>query len=244
VVWQEKPAIHTSWVKSINMASGASGQNILGSLSSLASSGPSGATADLVNKLLPMVFGGRADQVSSMLSKQAGVSASSMGGLLKMAVPLIIGFLGKLYGNGSLNLSSLAGMLRSEAPNLPKYVPANLLSGGHTNCESHCFRSGRFGGFKKRARPGSFCFGVLGAILLAWLVYWALNAGKVDTQPAMSAAKNAVNNVATTAGNVANSAWAALGEFFKVKLPDGTEPDVPDRLPPAPRLLGRHRDVV
>src|SRR5260370_41603740 len=42
----------------INMVSGSSGQNILGSLSSLASSGPSGGIGDLVNKFLPMVFGG------------------------------------------------------------------------------------------------------------------------------------------------------------------------------------------
>ncbi len=189
----------------INMASGASGQNILGSLSSLASSGPSGATADLVNKFLPMVFGGRSDQVSSTLSRHAGASASSMGGPLKMTVSLIIGLLGKLHSSGSLNLGSLAGMLGSEVPNLQKYVPPNLFSGATQTASSAVSEVRDVTGPKKGA-PWLVLLGVLGAIILAGLGYRALNTGKVNIQPAMSSATNAVKNSATTAGNAANSA--------------------------------------
>jgi outer membrane protein OmpA-like peptidoglycan-associated protein len=156
----------------------------------------------------------------------AGVSSASMSGLLQMAVPLIIGFLGKLNSSGSLSLGSLAGMLRSEAPNLEKYVPANLFSGrGQTASRAASDVAGGPG--LKKSALWFVLLGVLGAILLSWLVYRALNAGNVEPQSTMSTATQAVGNAASTAGHAANSAWAALGELFKVKLPDGTELDVP-----------------
>jgi outer membrane protein OmpA-like peptidoglycan-associated protein len=210
----------------INMASDASGQNLMGNLSSLASSGPSGATADLVNGFLPIVFGGKLDKVSGLLSQEAGVSSSSMSGLLQMAVPLIIGFLGKLNSSGSLSLGSLAGMLRSEVPNLEKYVPANLFSArGQTASRAASDVAGGPG--LKKSALWSVLLGVFGAILLSWLAYRALNTGNVAPQSTMSTATQALGNAASTAGHAANSAWAALGELFKVKLPDGTELDVP-----------------
>jgi outer membrane protein OmpA-like peptidoglycan-associated protein len=47
----------------------------------------------------------------------------------------------------------------------------------------------------------------------------------------MSAPKETVQNAATATtqavGNAANSAWAALGDMIKVKLPDGTELNAP-----------------
>ena len=210
----------------INMASGTSGQSILGNLSSLASDGPSGATAELVNKFLPTVFGGNLNQMTSVLSQKAGVSPSSMSGLLKIAAPLIIGFLGKLHSSGSLSLGSLAGMLRSEAPNLGKYVPTNLFSGASPTA-SRAVSEVVDRQEPKKSALWLVLLGVAAAILLSWLVYRALNAGKVDTQSPMSTAANAVDNAASTGGNVANSAWAALGEFFRVRGPDGTELNIP-----------------
>lgn len=210
----------------INMASDASARNLMGNLSSLASTGPSGATADLVNGFLPVVFGGKLEKVSGLLSQRVGVSSASMGGLLQMAVPLIVGFLGKLNSSGSLSLGSLAGMLRSEAPNLERYVPANLFSGAG-QAASRPISDVAGGPKRKKSAFWFVLLGVLGAILLSWLVYRALNTGQVDTQSTMNPATKAVGDAATTAGQAANSAWAALGELFKVKLPDGTELDVP-----------------
>jgi outer membrane protein OmpA-like peptidoglycan-associated protein len=65
--------------------------------------------------------------------------------------------------------------------------------------------------------------GVLVALLAVWFVYRALQGSKVDTKPVTDAASNAVNS----ASNTANAAWASLGSFFKTKLPDGTELNIP-----------------
>src|SRR6516162_7002024 len=111
----------------IGMLGGGTGQNLLSSLSSIASGGPTGATADLVNRFLPMVFGSQQGQVANAVSQQFGLSASSGTGLLKMAVPLVLAYFGKMQSSGALNASSLGDMLRAAAPSLRSYLPTGLL---------------------------------------------------------------------------------------------------------------------
>jgi OmpA-OmpF porin, OOP family len=210
----------------INMASGTSGQNILGSLSSLASSGPSGAVADLANRFLPLVFARKLDPMSGMLSQKAGVRAASMNVLLRIAAPLVIGFLGKLHSSGCLGVGSLSGMLRGEAPTVEDYAPANLFSAATQRI------SGANLGVEGRLEPKKSALwlvvvGVLAATLLSWLVYRALEGGRLDTRSAKNSATNVGNNPTMAAGSAANAASPALGEFFKLKLPDGAELNVP-----------------
>ena len=47
------------------------------------------------------------------------------------------------------------------------------------------------------------------------------------TNETANTAANAVSGAATTAGNTAQAAWAKLGDMMKVKLPDGSELNVP-----------------
>jgi outer membrane protein OmpA-like peptidoglycan-associated protein len=70
---------------------------------------------------------------------------------------------------------------------------------------------------------------ILGALILAWLLYRALSGAGTPpvVAPAATAASDAASTAVNAAGNVANAAWAALGEMTKVKLPDGTALNVP-----------------
>ena len=49
------------------------------------------------------------------------------------------------------------------------------------------------------------------------------------TNEAANTAANAVRSAATTASNTGQAAWAALGDMMKVRLPDGSELNVPSR---------------
>ena len=55
----------------------------------------------------------------------------------------------------------------------------------------------------------------------------AANAAGDAAKNAANAAGDAAQNAANAAGNAATQAWAALGELFKVKLPNGIELNVP-----------------
>jgi OmpA-OmpF porin, OOP family len=214
----------------LGLVSGSSGQNILGSLSSLGSSGLTGGVSDLTNKFLPMVFGGQQNQVTSLLTQRAGISSSAASGLLQSAVPLVLGFFAKMHASGSLNTSSFANMLTAEGPNLQKFLPTGFLDnlsssasgmGSKVAAAEHAIED------KAKGMNWMAILGVLIALLVVWFVYRALQGSRVDTTRVTTAASDAVNSAANTASNAASSAWAALGSFLKTTLPDGTELNVP-----------------
>jgi OOP family OmpA-OmpF porin len=212
---------------------GGTGQSLLGSLSSIASGGPTGATSELINKFLPMVFGSQQNQVVNAISQQAGLSSASGLGLLKMAVPLVLAYFTKLHNAGSLSASSLGSMLRTEAPQLQSYLPSGLLSSTSSTLGSAASRAEtvvRSGVATATPRPRWLVpAAILGALLLAWLVIRSMS----PRQPVQTAANvtnevaNTANNAMSSAANTATSAWAALGDMMKVKLPDGQEISVP-----------------
>ncbi len=228
----------------VNMVSGSSGQNILGSLSSLGTSGPSGAVGDLVNRFLPMVFGGSQGQVTNLLTQKAGISAASASGLLKTAIPLILGYFAKLHASGSLNLGSLSSLLTAEAPNLSRFIPAGFLSSGAPAVSSTARATVapvEASGIGKGA-GWLVGLGILGALLLAGLVYWALDANKLNVEPQNNAVKPTATAAVNTASDDVQKAWAALGAPSPVKLPDGTELNAP-RLGVENKLLQFIQDV-
>ena len=206
----------------MNLATTANSQNLLGTLSSVASSGPSGGIGDLVNKFLPMLFGSQQSQVANAIGQQAGISASSATGLLKMAAPLVLGFLGRGFANGSLNVGSLAGMLRAEAPGLQSYLPTGLmnsLSAGAGQAVS-AVQSGTTA-VKSGGSRWLVPLAIIGALILIWLFIRSMHPKEV-AENAANTASQAVSSTASAVGNAATQGWAALGEIVQVNLPDGT----------------------
>jgi outer membrane protein OmpA-like peptidoglycan-associated protein len=65
---------------------------------------------------------------------------------------------------------------------------------------------------------------IAGALILAWLVIRSMS----TPRPVQTAA-NVTSQAANAAGDAATRAWAALGDMMKVKLPDGSEINVPSR---------------
>jgi outer membrane protein OmpA-like peptidoglycan-associated protein len=276
----------------IQFASRASSSNILGSLGSIASNGASGASGDLVNRFQSLVFGSQQGRVEGLISQQAGLSASSGSSLLKMAAPLVMGYLAKQHGSGALNATSLGNTLRAEAPNLGNYVPAGFFRAGQqpqetltrvtdtvskvtatdqTSSQTSGYRPAdstyratetrdtrtetpyrTSGGVESQPTPNHLRWAVpaaiVGALLLGWLLFRAMHSGV--ERPAREAANTALNpgtEVTPPAGRPTSpgaappmaaatpsptenaNPYAGLGEFTNVKLPDGTELNVPSR---------------
>ena len=223
----------------LGMLGGGMGQNLLSSLSSIASGGPTGATADLVNRFLPMVFGSQQGQVANAISQQFGLSASSGTGLLKMAAPLVLAYFGKLQSAGTLNASSLGDLLHAEAPNLRSYLPTGLLGSAAGVASATVSRAATAVTSARTAAsaPPRWLVpaAIAGALILAWLVIRSMSptrpvqtAASV-TSEAVNSATSAASSAANAAGDAATKAWAALGDMMKVRLPDGSEINVPSR---------------
>ena len=221
----------------LGLLGGGTGQNLLSSLPSIASGGPTGAIGDLVNRFLPMVFGSQQGQVANAISQQFGLSASSGTGLLKMAVPLVLAYFGKMQSSGTLNAGTLGEMLRAEAPNLRSYLPTGLLgsaAGVASATASRATTAVQTGARVAASAPPRWLVpaAIAGALILAWLVIRSMSTPK-PVQTAANVTSEAVNSAASSAanaaGDAATSAWAALGDMMKVKLPDGSELNVPSR---------------
>jgi OOP family OmpA-OmpF porin len=177
----------------------------LGSLVSGATSSPMG---NLGSQFLSSIFGSNLSTVTDTLGRSTGLASSKVGTLLTMAAPLLLGVLGQHVRQNGLSAADLGNTLKAEAPNFQRFLPAGLGSmfGGASQAVAAVPA--------KVAEAGNRWMWPL--ILLALLVIGAIWF--------FTRAKEPVSNAVQTA---ANAGASALGDFFKTKLPDGVELNIP-----------------
>ena len=248
-----------------SMITGSGATGILGNLASLASSGASGSVGDMGTKLIGMLLGGQQSAATDAIAKASGIRSSSAGSLLTMAAPLVMGFLGQRAKEGNLNASSFASLLSSEMPMLKSMLPAGLgsivtglgsaMAAGAgaagstiTSAGSSAYRAGSSAmdaAADTAASAGSsatrWLLPLLAGLLALGGIYWYMNRGAATVtevaKDTAAVATTAAKDAASTVTDAAKSALAALGEFFKFKLPNGIELNIP-RLGVENKLIG------
>ena len=201
-----------------NMITGpGAGAGLLSELGSLASGSGSSAVTDLASKFLSQVLGSQQSTVASAIGSSSGLKSSSATSILSMAAPMVMGLLGQRVAEGNLNASSLGSLLKSEAPSLQRFLPAGLSgilsSLGGAPVAAAAIADETASGMKWLVPA------LLGLALLGGL-FWFLNQSKEPV-------KEAVKTIEAPVVDAAKSMWAALGDFFKRKLPNGVELDIP-----------------
>lgn len=96
--------------------------SILNNLSDYISNYPSGSG----NGILSHVLGDNRSAVEQGLSKKSGLDIGTIGNLLTMAAPLIMGALGKTQRQDSLNASGLSNLLGTEQNQAQSLAPGAL----------------------------------------------------------------------------------------------------------------------
>jgi outer membrane protein OmpA-like peptidoglycan-associated protein len=196
----------------MQLASRASSQNLLGSLPSIASGGQTGTAGDLVTRFLSVLFGNQQAQVGTQIAQQSGLGLASAVGLLKMAAPLVLGYLGKMHSAGALSASTFGNALRTEDESL-----AGARRAARQSTRIVEPRYGARGG-SRWAVPAA----IVGALLLGWLVFRSMHTGRTVDEAAETA-----SNAANSAAGGVTTTWAELGAPTQVALPDGTTITVP-----------------
>jgi outer membrane protein OmpA-like peptidoglycan-associated protein len=218
----------------LNLLSDATAQNGQNP-SSIVADGPTGTTAEMGDRFLPMVFGSQEGQVARAIAEQHGLSASSAMALLRLAAPLLLEFFGRIHSAGALDSTSLTNMLRAEAPNLRNYLPAGLLGSAAGVTRADVSRAPAVLRARSDAQPVApprwlVPVAIASAVLLTWLVIRAITA-PAEKAPMVATvtaeATNAPGTLRNAATEAATAAWSALGDMMKVKLPDGSELTVP-----------------
>jgi outer membrane protein OmpA-like peptidoglycan-associated protein len=93
----------------------------------LGASGQSGSSMmTLVTKLLPLLFGGRTDGLTSAIASYAGITSTSAQSLLKLGAPLVLGYLGDRVKKEGLGAAALASLLGSQRDSIQRAIPGAL----------------------------------------------------------------------------------------------------------------------
>ncbi len=220
----------------MQMVSNAGGQNLIGNLSSIASSGSTGAFGDLTNRFTSLLFGNQQSQVATMVAQQSGVRVGSAGGLLKMAVPLVLAYLGRMSSSGSLTASSFASVFKSGTGDLGGYtlspVGAGTVKDGVETTADTTGRAVRGLVTRPVDRPARWAIPL--AIVAVAFIGWAIARSVSHHRTANVAVNNTAcvatvgaSRAANAMGSATNSAAASLGNLVPVTLPDGRQLSVP-----------------
>lgn len=124
------PVLMQAMKRNANSSEGASGimsalqkhdGSILDNLGSLFSGGNINSVSDDGGKILGHVLGNRQGNIQNALSQKSGIDPGSVGQILKVAAPILMGVLGKHQRQNNVNSSSgiqglLGGLIGNNAP--------------------------------------------------------------------------------------------------------------------------------
>jgi OmpA-OmpF porin, OOP family len=192
-----------------NTSSALSG--LTSNIGSLASGGAGSPLAGLGSQFLSSLFGSNMASVTDTIGRSTGLASNKVGTLLTMAAPLVLGALGQHVRQTGMSAADLGNQLKAEAPSIQRFLPAGLgsLFGGVSSAVTAAPA-------KVAAAGNKWLWPLVALALLVLGLIWFF-----------SRAKEPVSNAVQTAANAGASAVSALGDFFKSKLPDGVELNIP-----------------
>lgn len=194
--------------------------NSSGALSSIASNLGSAAPAtgssplgDLASRFSSSIFGSGQSAMTDAIGRFSGLTSGKAGSLMAMAAPLVLGALGQHVRENGLSAADLGNSLKAEAPNLQRFLPSGFRSllGGVPNLATAAAAAPTV--VAGAANRWLWPVIVIAALILGAL--WFFNRSKAPAPEAVTPAPAAAPAATLPAG------------FFTLKLPDGTELNVP-----------------
>ncbi len=185
---------------------------VTSNLGSLVSGGVTNSPiATLGSQFMSTIFGSNTSAVTDSIGRAVGLTGGKAGSLLAMAAPLVLGVLGQHVRQNNLSATDLGNTLKAEAPGFQRFLPAGLgsLFTGATHLASAAPT-------QVAAASNRWLWPIIVLVALALLGFWFFNRSKAP-----------VGDAVQTVSNAGTSASSALGDFFKTKLPDGVELNIP-----------------
>ena len=204
--------------------------------------------------ILSSLLGDKMGGIASIISNFAGIKSGSANSLMSLAAPMLMGIIGKQVSGGNMGVSGLMSLLSSQKDHVAAAMPAGLgdklggllgmgsmFSGvsGMTNDASKTVSSATnyaretvedsSSGLPKWLLPL-----LIGAAIVAGLLYFMKGCNKTPetvsgSMDSLSTGMSAgMDSMASSASGAMTSATDAVKKLFKLKLPDGSEIEVPE----------------
>jgi OmpA-OmpF porin, OOP family len=202
----------------LGLLDGGAGPSVVATLPSIAASAPTGTAAETISSFVRMLFGSQQAKVAGAISQHAGLSATSGPAVLKVSAAVVLAYFVKAHSAKTLTVDSFSSMLMAEAPTLLNYLPASLLPGAPAAV------SAMLAPPVVAARTSRWLvpLAVALSLLFGWFLMRALGG---PGPPQRTAAK--IHTAASATSDTTRAAGAALGDMMRVKLPNGSEVNVP-----------------
>jgi outer membrane protein OmpA-like peptidoglycan-associated protein len=211
--------------------SGSHDGSILGNLGGLLGGSGASNLMDSGKGILQSLLGDKLGPVSNLIASHAGVQSSSASSLLGLAGPLLMGAIGKASGPGGPTASSLTDLLNSQKASLAGALPSGLGNLVGLPSLSSVGAGAAHAAAGTAAAAGSSVSKWLWPAILALLVigglFWFMNRGAEPVKDVAGSVTDAAKSATTAVTDAAKTAISALGEFFKRKLPNGVELNIP-----------------
>lgn len=237
------PSVLGGLIKSSTSPSGLSGiMNVLkdqdsGMLDNLSdilgNSQKSSGLMDAGGNLLSGLLGNNLGNIINVVSSIGGIKNSSASSLLGLVGPVLMGVLGKKVKSEGLGLSGLGSLLSSQSDLVSKALPAgmagtlgldNLMSMGRNTANAASKHTEEVietaGGFNWKP----WLIGLLAALAL-WFGFKQCSGSATN---AVEEVTTSVEDAASKASDMVDSAASGLGSFLARKLPNGVELNVPE----------------
>lgn len=215
----------------LNLSKEAASGGILNNLGNFTGGG------NLVSKgmeWLKTLFGGRFDNITSLISGYAGIRDSSAASVLSMAAPAALGVVGKQVTQNNLGVSGLTSMLSSQKDSILGAIPSGLNLAGALGLGSLSDLGGKLtgaiGGAAHTARAtaekatgggGKWVLPlILALIVIGALYYFTKGCNKKAAEGTMPP-----TDTVQTAPPATMPTETPAMTSIKVKLPDGVELD-------------------
>jgi outer membrane protein OmpA-like peptidoglycan-associated protein len=196
-------------------------------------SGSSAATTK-ASEFLSELFGGQLSNIQAKIAEAASIPSQAAGGIMMAGAPIVMNALAGKAQTGALSASSFGTMLSSELPGLRGFLPAGFaipgLAAFSTATASARARTPEPLADETR-EPAGWLWPVLifGAFVIAGLTwYFSQNNGAAKVTDTATTHTTSAPKAESAVADTTSTAAAALGSFFKRKLPDGAELNIPE----------------
>ena len=189
-------------------------------------------TTDLIksgSSILSTIFGNKLGGIESLISSFSGLGKGSASSLLGIAVPFVMGILGKQVSSSGLNASGLMNLLGSQKYFLEKIAPVGLANALGLSSLSNIGGSAMNMAEETTKKGFSYLKWLIPLILAFIVLFFLLRDCNKKTMDSVTGAidstvTKAVDSVASKVGD----ALASLGAFEEFSLPNGVKLNIPE----------------
>ena len=174
------------------------------------------------SKLMALLFKNKQSDTSEVIARTSSIKESSAASLLGMAAPLVLSY----FAKSGMTLNSLKSLLSSQKENILSAAPSGLNFG--VGSTIHNDSRGKIHDVRKAETSSAkwlIPLLLVGAGLFA-LFFFSKGCNRKEVTPVVPT--ETVDTVAKKMDAAVNETQNALGNFFRFKLPNGIELNVPE----------------